>query len=176
MPRRARFTSLPPAGVYHVTHRGVARQSIAADDHDRRAFVAFLNGARRQNDWQLLAYCLMPNHFHLVVISALERLSRGMHFLGFRYAQRFNERHDRAGHLFQGRFRARSVSDGEDVSTVCAYVFENPVRATLCSSAGEWPWSGGELVRDYAVAWTGERAGAHEHSGDTSPLRPFRRR
>lgn len=176
MPRRARFTSLPPAGIYHATNRGVARLSIAADDHDRRSFVALLNGARRQNDWQLLAYCLMPNHFHLVAISALERLSRGMHFLSFRYAQRFNERHDRVGHLFQGRFRARSVDAGDDVSALCAYVFENPVRAALCASAAEWPWTGGELLSDYAVAWTGERAGAHEQSGDTSPLRPFRRR
>jgi putative transposase len=176
VPRLARFASLPPAGIYHVTQRGVARQSIAADDHDRRAFVALLNGARRQNNWQLLAYCLMPNHFHLVVLSALDRLSRGMHFLAFRYAQRYNERHDRAGHLFQGRFGARSVEIGEDASNVCAYVLENPVRATLCTSAADWPWSGGEMLLDYAVAWTGESAGAHEHSGDTSPLRPFRRR
>ena len=105
--------SLPPAGVYHVTARGVARQPISVDDHDRERFVTLVNAARRQNDWQLLAYCLMPNHFHLVVLCALERLTRGMHFLNFRYAQRFNERHDRVGHLFQDRFGARAVEGDE---------------------------------------------------------------
>ena len=159
-----------------MTARGVARQSIAADDHDRRAFVALLNGARRQNSWQLLAYCLMPNHFHLVVLSALERLSRGMHFLNSRYAQRYNTRHDRAGHLFQGRFGARTVDGEEHFSTVCEYVLDNPVRAGLCATPADWPWLGGELLSDYAVAWTGESAGAHEQSGETSPLRPFSRR
>src|SRR3954454_6778519 len=148
MARRARCDSLPPAGVYHVTARGVARQAISVDDHDRVRFVVLLNGARRQKGWQLLAYCLMPNHFHLVVACALERLSDGMHFLNFRYAQRFNERHDRIRHLFQDRFGARAVEGDEHFENVCEYVLNNPVRAGLCAELGDWRWSGGELLGD----------------------------
>src|SRR3954453_18487599 len=148
MARRARCGSLPPAGGSRVTARGAARQAISVDDHDRVRFVALLNGARRQNDWQLLAYCLMPNHFHLVVLCALERLSRGMHFLNFRYAQRFNERHDRVGHLFQERFGARAVEGDDDFENVSAYVLNNPVRAGLCARLDDWRWSGGELLSD----------------------------
>ena len=148
MARRARCDSLPPAGVYHVTARGVARQAISVDDHDRVRFVALLNGARRKNDWHLLAYCLMPNHFHLVVACALERLSDGMHFLNFRYAQRFNERHDRIGHLFQDRFGARAVEGDEHFENVCEYVLNNPVRAGLCKYPSDWPWSGCPALAD----------------------------
>ena len=119
----------------------------------------------------------MPNHFHLVVLCALERLTRGMHFLNFRYAQRFNERHDRVGHLFQSRFGARSVEGDEHLHDVCEYVLDNAVRAGLCATR-----DGMALVRrrvaaaTYADACTGESAGAHEQSGEASPLRPFRRR
>src|SRR4051812_3998012 len=148
MARRARCDSLPPAGVYHVTARGVARQAISVDDHDCVRFVALLNGARRQNGWQLLAYCLMPNHFHLVIACALERLSDGMHSLNFRYAQRFNERHDRVGHLFQERFGARAVEGDEHFENVCEYVLNNPVRSGLCALPADWRWSGGELLGD----------------------------
>ena len=152
MPRQPRFQSLPPAGIYHVTARGVARQSIAADDADRRRFVSLLDGASRKHNWELLAYCLMPNHFHLVVASTVEALSRGMHSVEFRYAQRFNERHDRAGHLFQGRFFARSIEGDESFARVCTYVFENPVRAELCARRDAWQWSGGALFENYADA------------------------
>jgi len=148
VPRRARCDSLPPAGVYHVTSRGVARQAISVDDLDRRRFVTLVNAARRQNDWQLLAYCLMPNHFHLVVLCALDRLTHGMHFLNFRYAQWFNERHDRVGHLFQGRFGARAVEGDQHFRSAAEYVLDNAVRAGLCATREEWRWCGGELLPD----------------------------
>ncbi len=131
-----------------MTARGVARQPISVDDVDRVRFVTLVHAARRQNDWQLLAYCLMPNHFHLLVLCALDRLTRGMHGLNFRYAQRFNERHDRVGHLFQGRFGARAVEGDEHFHAVGAYVLDNAVRAGLCASRDEWRWCGGELRAD----------------------------
>ena len=99
-----------------------------------------------------------------------------MHGLNFRYAQRFNERHDRVGHLFQGRFGARAVEGDEHFHAVGAYVLDNAVRAGLCASRDEWRWCGGELRATYADACTGESAGAHEQSGEASPPRPFRRR
>ena len=147
MPRPPR-SFLPSAGVYHVTSRGVARQAIVRDDFDRRCFRRQLNLARARHQWLVYAWCLMDNHYHLVVVCDLERLSRGMHLLNFRHAQRFNVRHDRVGHLFQGRFEARVIEGDEHFATVCAYVFDNPVRAGLCAGRTDWPWLGGELLTD----------------------------
>ena len=100
----------------------------------------------------------MTNHFHLVVTANLDRLSDGMHLLGFRYAQAFNERHARIGHLFQGRFGAKVVDEETYFFDVCAYVFDNPVRSRICERAGDYPWSGG----DYFPLFRGssEKAGS----------------
>jgi putative transposase len=147
MPRAPRW-DLPPAGIYHVTARGVARQDIVKDDYDRQLFRRQLNLARRRHQWLVYAWCLMTNHYHLVVVWDLERLSRGMHLLKFRHAQAFNSRHDRVGHLFQGRFEARVVEGDEHFITVCEYVLDNPVRAGLCDTRGGWQWIGGELLTD----------------------------
>jgi putative transposase len=147
MPRAPRWV-LPPEGVYHVTARGVARQDIVRDDHDRHFFRRQLNLTRQRHHWLVYAWCLMTNHYHLVVVCDLERLSRGMHLLKFRHAQAFNARHDRVGHLFQGRFEARVVEGDEHFITVCEYVFDNPVRAGLCDGRADWPWLGGELLTD----------------------------
>jgi putative transposase len=87
------------------------------------------------------AYCLMPNHFHLVVACDLGDLSSAMHHLNGTYAQRFNRRHERTGHLFEGRFGVRVIDDEAYLNEVCAYVLANPVRAGLCESVDDWPWS-----------------------------------
>jgi putative transposase len=147
MPRAPRCV-LPPEGVYHVTARGVARQDIVRDDHDRLLFRRQLTLARRRHHWLVYAWCLMTNHYHLVVACDLERLSRGMHLVKFRHAQAFNARYDRVGHLFQGRFDARVIEGDEHFTTVCAYVFDNPVRVGLCDARTEWPWLGGEVLAD----------------------------
>jgi REP-associated tyrosine transposase len=139
---------LPPEGIYHVTTRGVARQDIVRDDHDRRLFRRQLTLARRRHHWLVYAWCLMTNHFHLVVGCDLERLSRGMHLLKFRHAQAFNARYDRVGHLFQGRFEANFVEGDRHFFTVCEYVLDNPVRAGLCDERADWVWLGGELLTD----------------------------
>src|SRR3954451_16284959 len=141
MPRNC----LPPHGTFHVTNRGVEQRPIYLDDQDRRLFVALLERAARRFRWQLSAYVLMQNHFHLVVTSELVRLSRGMHHLSFRHAQHFNETHERAGHLFQSRFKARVIEDEEYHSAACAYVFENPGRVGASALPRDYPWSGGAL-------------------------------
>ena len=156
MPRRARML-LPDIGSYHVTCRGVARQEIYRDDDDRTLFCALLRLATRRWRWHVLAYCLMPNHFHIVVTCDLERLSRGMHLLNFRYAQSFNHRHGRAGHLFQGRFSSYVIASDEHFVAACAYVIDNPVRAGLCSARDDWPWLGGEILGD--LRWRDSRGG-----------------
>jgi REP-associated tyrosine transposase len=131
------------AGVYHVTCRGVARSAISLDDTDRRRWRSLLLAASRSQDWQCLVWCLMPNHFHLVVACERERLSKGMHALNFRYAQIFNKRHDRVGHLFQERFHTWLPHDEEHLRATCSYVLDNLVRAQLCPTRRDWPWSGG---------------------------------
>jgi REP element-mobilizing transposase RayT len=150
MPRSPRW-NLPPSGTYHVFNRGVEQRSIYLDDSDRRLFLSLLRLATRRVAWAVDAYTLMENHFHLVVTTHLERLSKGMHTLSFRYAQAFNDRHNRVGHLFQGRFGARVV-DGDRFFDVCDYVFANPVEAGLCGEFGAYPWSGGEYFSLYGGA------------------------
>jgi REP element-mobilizing transposase RayT len=142
VPRRPR-SIFPAAGVYHVTCRGVARCPISVDDTDRRRWRALLTASIRSQGWQCLVWCLMPNHFHLVVDCELEQLSKGMHGLNFRYAQTFNKRHERVGHLFQERFHTWLPGDEAHLSSTCSYVLDNPVRAQLCRTRHDWPWSGG---------------------------------
>jgi REP-associated tyrosine transposase len=139
-------SSLPASGVYHVTARGVARCAIFRDDVDRASFVQAMQRAAGLWRWKCHAYCLMENHYHLIVETTLKRLSGGFHHLNGVHAQRFNRRHKRVGHLFQGRFHARVLRDDEHLSEACTYVWNNPVRAGLCSEAHEWGWSG-ELAR-----------------------------
>jgi putative transposase len=138
--------NLPDVGVFHVTNRGVDRQVIYRDDEDRSFFVALLQRAVVTFGLALPAYVLMSNHFHVVVMGELERLSRGMHYVSFRYAMNFNERHTRTGHLFQGRFGARSIEDDEYLERVCAYVLDNPVRAGICERFEDYRWLGGEWL------------------------------
>jgi len=137
-------SALPAQGTYHVTNRGVEQRDIYLDDIDRRSFLSLLRLSTRRFRWSVDAYTLMTNHFHLVVTANLDRLSDGMHLLGFRYAQAFNERHARIGHLFQGRFGAKVVDEETYFFDVCAYVFDNPVRSRICERAGDYPWSGGD--------------------------------
>ena len=139
---------LPEVAVFHVTARGVAGNAISRDDLDRFRFCALLRLAAFRWRWRVFAYCLMPNHFHIVVLGELECVSRGTHLLNFRYAQRFNERHERRGHLYQERFHARVIRDDEHLVNACEYVLDNAVRAGLCTTRDDWPWLGGELVDD----------------------------
>ena len=137
MPRRPR--AILGDGVFHVTARGNARVAIFVDEADYRGFVKLLTTVARRNSWLVHAYCLMPNHFHLVVEARGIDLSRGMRALNGGYAQYFNNRYDRTGHLFQGRFDARLIDD-DRFRDVREYVLENPLRAGLCARVEDYPW------------------------------------
>jgi putative transposase len=140
MPRQPR--SLLGDGIFHVTARGVARSALFLDRADFAGFAVLLASVVERFRWGCHAYCLMPNHYHLVVETPRLKLSRGMHRLNFLYAQSFNDRYDRVGHLFQNRFGARLIESTEYLADACTYVRMNPVRAGLCRSADDWPWSG----------------------------------
>jgi putative transposase len=132
---------LLPDGLFHVTSRGVAGTRIFVDDADRSAFVLLLQRVTELWGWTVCAWCLMGTHYHLVVDARREQMSYAVHRLNGLYAQRFNRRHDRRGHLYEGRFSAWVIRDEEHFATTIAYVLENPVRAGLCSDPKEWLWS-----------------------------------
>lgn len=142
MPRVSRRVALEGGRFFHVTTRGVEGRLIFLDDDDRRAFVRLLRMVVVRYGWNVHAYCLMGTHVHLVVETEQPLLSRGMHRLLFCYAQRFNERYGRKGHLFGGRFAARVIRGARYLVSACAYVRWNPVRAGLASTPSGWPWSG----------------------------------
>jgi len=144
-----------PSAVYHVTSRGNARHDIVTDEQDRRTFLTLLAHVIERFGWLCHAYCLMGNHYHLVIETPQANLSRGMRQLNGRYTQTFNRRHRRVGHLFQGRFTAILVEKEPHLLELCRYVVLNPVRAKVVAHPRRWAWSSyratvGETV---APAW-----------------------
>jgi len=130
-----------PGALYHVTARGNALQDIFLDDEDREAFLRVLGSVCERADWLIHAYCLMGNHYHLVLETPEPTLARGMRQLNGVYTQAFNRRHGRAGHVLQGRYKAILVDKDAYLMALCRYVVRNPVRAGLVADAGDWPWS-----------------------------------
>lgn len=128
-------------GLYHVTSRGNARQDIYADNHDRATFLNLIDRTRSRYDWYVHAYCLMSNHYHLLLETGTPTLSKGMKLLNGVYTQAFNHRHRRVGHLFQGRYKAILVDKESYLLELARYIVLNPVRARLVRSAADWKWS-----------------------------------
>ena len=140
MPRMARKSS--ESSIYHVIQRGVGKQILFEDDEDRTFYLAM---ARRFAEDQpesdpILAWCLMSNHVHLLLHMELSELSRFMKRLGTTYARYFNERHSRAGHLFQDRFRSEPVEDPRGLLCVARYIHNNPQAAGICARE-KYRWS-----------------------------------
>lgn len=121
-----------PGAIYHVMSRGDRREDIFRDDTDRESFLQTLADACAKTGWQVHAYCLMPNHFHLVVETPQPNLVAGMKWFLGTYTARFNRRHRLSGHVFAGRYKSQLVSGvGGYLRTVCDYVHLNPARAKL---------------------------------------------
>ena len=130
-----------PDAVYHVTSRGDRREPIYRDDADRRLHLEVLAQAADRFDAQVLAYCLMGNHYHLVLQTRQANLSRLMRHLNGVYTQAFNRCHSMVGHLFQGRFKALLVDRDAYLLALCRYVERNPVAAGLVAKPGLWRMS-----------------------------------
>ncbi|MGD8628349.1 MAG: transposase [bacterium] len=128
-------------GMYHITSRGNRRRTIYMDDRDRRHFLSQVSTAVDEFGWLVHAYCLMPNHYHLLAETPLPNLSRGMKKINGLYAQTFNLRHGRTGHVFQGRFHSILIDKDDYLLRLSRYIVLNPVRAGLVASPEEWPWS-----------------------------------
>jgi REP element-mobilizing transposase RayT len=125
----------------HVTARGNDKQAIFLDDVDYMTFLRMLAQVVAEFGWRCHAYCLMPNHYHLLLETPEPNLGRGMHVLNGRYARRFNERHGHVGHVFQGPYHREPVERDEHLAETCRYIALNPVRAGLCERPEDWPWS-----------------------------------
>ncbi len=127
--------------LYHITSRGNARATIYQDDTDRRAFLSLLADVCEEYHWFCHSYCLMSNHYHLLVETGLPTLSAGMRLLNGSYTQNYNRRHRRVGHLFQGRFKGILVDSDTYLAELARYIVLNPVRAQMVRRAEQWPWS-----------------------------------
>ena len=133
---------LPAYGIFHITVRGVDKCLIFRNRDDYRFLLVLFRRLIAEHQLQVHAYCFMPNHFHAVVEGPMEAISRAFHRINGIHAQRFNELHERVGHLFQDRFHAKVVESDEHLTNACEYVWDNPVRAGLVKTRREWPWSG----------------------------------
>lgn len=144
MPRQIRLEY--PGAIYHVLNRGDRREAIFRDDGDCHDFIKTLAEACQKTGFEIHAFCLMKNHFHLVVETPEGNLVAGMRWLLSTYSNRFNRRHQLCGHVFSGRYKALVVDGGGSgyLRTVCDYTHLNPVRAGLLSAENrllEYPWS-----------------------------------
>ena len=127
--------------IYHLTSRGNARQKVFFIDADRELFLDTLSQVVSRYGWICYAYCLMANHYHLLVETPKANLSLGMRQLNGMYTQSFNRRHNRVGHLFQGRFKAILVEKESYLLELCRYIVLNPVRVKGKGEIGAWKWS-----------------------------------
>ncbi|MDP3296369.1 MAG: transposase [Thermodesulfovibrionia bacterium] len=127
--------------LYHVTSRGNEKKPIFKDDADRSVFLDILHKVNKRYNWICHAYCLMNNHYHLVIETPDGNLSKGMRQLNGVYTQTFNRRHKRAGHILQGRYKAILIQKESHLLEVCKYVVLNPVRAKSVKRPEEWTWS-----------------------------------
>ena len=135
--------------LYHVTGRGNAKADIYADDSDRQQFLSLLQNTVERYDWYCHAYCLMDNHYHLLIETNTPTLSKGMKLLNGSYTQYYNRQHQRAGHVFQGRFKAILVQKDAHLLELARYIALNPVRAKMVRSVKDWPWSSYRATAGY---------------------------
>ena len=130
-----------PGGHFHITARTNDRMALFVDDSDRRRFLELLRRNSVRLQWVPVTYCLMDNHYHLLVQTREPNLASGMRDLNGLYARHFNARHDRAGHVFEGRFRGSLIQTDRYLLAASRYIALNPVRAGLVDRPEEWPWS-----------------------------------
>jgi len=150
--------------LYHITARGNQRTDVFNSDADREYFLELLRRIASRLGWRIHAYCLMGNHYHLLVETPGPNLGKGMQALGTTYTQAFNRRNRKIGHLFQGRYKALIVEKESHLLEVSRYIVNNPVTASFVEHPWEWPWSSYRATAGMApapawleTAWTLER-------------------
>lgn len=135
MPRRLRIESL---GYHHIYNRGVAKSNVFEDENDKAKFIELMASVAREYKFNIHSFCLMDNHYHILVQNTRENLSSGMRQLNAQYASYFNRRHSRVGHLWQDRFKSWYVLDTKYLFTLFKYIENNPIKAGLSQKIGEY--------------------------------------
>ena len=130
-----------PNGIFHIATRSVFEGPAFTNAADRWDFIGTLARVVELCDWRCKSYCLMGTHYHLVVQTPRPNLSSGMQLLNGRYAQNFNRRHGRRGHLFDSRFYSILIKTDTHLLAALRYVARNPVTAGLCQAPADWRWS-----------------------------------
>jgi REP element-mobilizing transposase RayT len=130
-----------PGALYHVTSRGDRQEAIFEDDQDRTAFLNVLGEVISRFRWRCHAYCLMGNHYHLMIETPEGNLTKGMRQLNGVFTQWSNRRHKRSGHVFQGRYKAILVDRDSYFLELARYIVLNPVRAAMVKHPNQWKWS-----------------------------------
>ncbi len=149
-----------PGAVYHLTSRGNRQASIYHSDEDRKVFLDILDKTVKRYNWVCYGYCLMDNHYHLLVETVDANLSLGMRQLNGMYTQYNNRRHGKVGHVFQGRYKSILVEKDSHLLELCRYIVLNPVKAKMTDHPGKWQWSsyqststGKDLPEFLSVGW-----------------------
>jgi len=146
VPRARRIDS--PGLIYHVFNRGVKRLRIFLDDTDRQQFLDFLYRAQNEFPFQLHCYCLMSNHYHLLLQTLNHSLSRTMQYFNGLFASWFNRKNAHVGHVFQGRFQSIPVNKDRYFTKVARYIHLNPVKAGIITRPEDYAWSNyGRMIR-----------------------------
>lgn len=127
--------------VYHVTNRGNGQEMIYRQEADWKAFLGIMSDVVSEFGWRIYTYCLMGNHYHLLLETPQPNLSQGMKQLDQRYTTRYNQQYERSGHVFQGRYWSGLVLNDNYLIDAASYLLLNPVRAQLVRSPEEWRWS-----------------------------------
>jgi len=130
-----------PGALYHITSRGNAKQIIFFDEEDFTDFLTVLGQVAKRYHLILHSYCLMPNHYHLLIETPEGNLARGMRQLNGTFTQHSNKRHQRVGHILQGRYKSILIDKENYLLELSRYIVLNPVRANLVSDPKDWPWS-----------------------------------
>ena len=142
MPRKPRI-EIP--GYYHIINRGVEQRAVFGDNKDYEYFIVLLCSCAKDYDITIHNYCLMNNHYHLLIEIEHENLSKFMRQINSHYAIYFNKRYNRSGHLWQGRFKSWYVTDEEYLYTLILYIEQNPLKANMAKVVEEYPYSSAHI-------------------------------
>ena len=128
-------------GYYHVINRGVEKRKVFLDSADHHKFMSLIEEFKLDHNFVIHAFCLMANHYHLLIEVKQKNLSTIMHKINSRYSNYFNKKYNRVGHLWQGRFKSWYVKDQRYLTNLTKYIEQNPIRAGITTKIGDFPWS-----------------------------------